>query len=980
MFLENFGYRHAGSQLVTDRVLSRDLFRCQTKRFVRTLLRNDNDTVHIADDEVAVLDCDAVDLDRFRDLGYVETARAVCRSSSDSENGKAHFPQRPHVATTAAHNDSPDTFGETCRAQQFSPESTSLVVSRIDHQHITFDHGIDRLHFEFIRFRRNDVDGDGPGGVDSTADAIGACHRLYVRSENLIPIAQGIQNIRDHGGVEFFKSGNSFGHNSVSYWIFGVTTTTRSCILCHTPMKLSSSIFALLVVASVHADESAIRLISGNGGTVNLGNSVPGRIDLTGDDAFSLLRDESGYIVAAAAESGKGRTVGYSHGSFLKSGEMIDQGSVAAFVKNSIRWASRASQPVIGLHPGIANLQSIFEIDDIETEVFPPQELKKHNASVYCAIGHELTDADVETITKFIENGGGFVTSTTPWAFAKQFPDFGKFPPNMILEKSGFRFLPDGYSGRSKSLVIGTPTSQGSPSTSTSSSGGATALIDAILADRNSEKVEDLLKAKALPSRDVPPFLEKLKELNLSVGPIVPTKEEPIIPGSDPLIDTIVELETHFNETVEPGMMYAIPASTDYPGAVDDDAERVTHTFAIDGKYRGWLEGRNAGGWAAKEMRPTGIYAAPGEVITVDLPAKLAGEGFEVVIGSYGGNLNNRDQWHRYPDWQVARPVTSRKTEASSGLGGLVTIRIPREADYGPIEVTIAGGVRAPLYEHGKTDPEKWKNQIRKYPAPWAELASDRMIIAIPSEYIRSLDDPGAVMEVWNGIIESAAELVSVSREDYRAERIVFDRQTAAGSMHSSYPVAAHTGMNAEMAVDARALKSEGNWGFFHEYGHNHQHNLWALPGTGETTCNLWSVYIYENFIGRNRDDTHRAIRPLDRKQRVNSYFSGGSNFEKDWSVWTALEAYLMIQEEFGWEPFQKAFDEYNRLEPDERPKGQQEINDQWVIRLSRACGKNLRSFWAIWGLPMTEKVERELRDLPVWEAHPVTKFAAPKG
>lgn len=749
--------------------------------------------------------------------------------------------------------------------------------------------------------------------------------------------------------------------------------------------KLLPCLLLLLSIGSpiALADEQARGLIAQKGGVIQLEKSVPGKIDFFDEPAFALLQDEKGNIVAAAAEPGKGRTVGYTHGSFLKPGALIEQESVAAFVTNSVRWAGRASQPVVGLHPGIAGLSNFFDEADIETKSFPPGELANNDVSVYCAIGHELSEADVAALTGFIENGGGFVTSTTPWAFAKKFPDFSQFPPNQILESSGFRFLPDEYAGREKSLAIGGPGSSegndqnaettGAPMKST---GGAMAAIDSLLADPKSVAPAELIKAKGLSTRDIPVFIDKLKELHLSLGPIIPTKDSPLIPGADPLIDAIVEVETHFNENAPAGLMYAIPAAEDYPGTVDENAERVTHTFAMDGTYRGWLEGRNAGGWAAKEMRPTGIYAAPGEVITVTLPARLAGEGFEVVIGSYGGSLKNRDKWHRYPDWQVKRTVSGKETEASSGLGGLVTIRVPREADYESIEVTIAGGVRAPLYEHGKTDLAEWKSEIRNYPAPWAELASDRMIIALPSEYIRKLNNPDEVMEVWNGIIDSAAELVVVNRENYRAERIVFDRQTSAGSMHSSYPVAAHSGRAAEKAVNAGALKSEGDWGFFHEYGHNHQHNLWALPGTGETTCNLWSVYIYEEFIGKDRDNTHNAIRPLDRKQRMNSYFDSGANFENEWSMWVALEPYLMVQEEFGWEPFQKVFDEYNNLDPDDRPKGQQEINDQWVIRLSKACGKNLEPFWSTWALPMTDAVARELSEYPAWEDHPVAKLA----
>jgi hypothetical protein len=83
-----------------------------------------------------------------------------------------------------------------------------------------------------------------------------------------------------------------------------------------------------------------------------------------------------------------------------------------------------------------------------------------------------------------------------------------------------------------------------------------------------------------------------------------------------------------------------------------------------------------------------------------------------------------------------------------------------------------------------------------------------------------------------------------------------------------------------------------------------------------------------------------------------------------------------MVQEKFGWGPFTKVFIEYNELEKEEWPKGQQEINDQWVIRLSKACGMNLKPFWSTWGLPLSNSVSEELKTLPVWEAHPVARFA----
>ncbi len=759
-------------------------------------------------------------------------------------------------------------------------------------------------------------------------------------------------------------------------------------------LALSIALFSLS-----SADDKVRQLIVSEGGQIDFGKSVPGKIDLTEDASFPILQDQKGGIIAAGATSGEGRIVGFTHGSFLKNGSIIEQKGAKNVVLNSIRWTGRSKAPSVGLHPSVSGLSETLEEAGFTVAVFPPGEMRDHKISTYCVIGHEkLQDLDVVRLLEFVNKGGGLVIATTPWAFKKKYDPFAEFPANRLLAAAGMQFLADGYAGRG-TLAVGSTLSSSGIMSGTAGKGkagspltirkiGEEVPIEAAKrliagwksmdSKEISEEIAALQSAEALPEDLMASFLPLLKKLNEAVGPIIPTKENPVVPGESSLADAIIELETHFNEKAPAGVMYAIPAAENYPGAVPEDAERVTHSFTMDGIYRGWLEGRNAAGWAAKEMRPTGIYAPPGEVVAVTLPAKLEGEGFDVVIGSYGGKLKNRDKWHRYTDWQVSRPVIGSKTEVSSGLGGLVTIRIPRDADYEEIEVTIEGGIRAPLYEHGKTDLSKWVSEIRKYPAPWAELASDRMIVAVPSEYIRKVTDPNKVMEIWNGFIDSAAELVQVDRNDYRAERIVFDRQTSAGSMHSSYPVAAHLGKAAEQAVDANALK-EGNWGFFHEYGHNHQHNLWALPGTGETTCNLWSVYLYEEYVGKDRDETHNAIRPLNRKQRVNAYFSEGARFESSWSVWTALETYLMIQEEFGWEPFQKVFDEYNHLERDDRPRGQQEINDQWVIRLSKACGKNLHPFWATWNLPMTDLVEQELKDLPIWDGHPVARWSTPE-
>lgn len=730
---------------------------------------------------------------------------------------------------------------------------------------------------------------------------------------------------------------------------------------------------------SAPAEDSALAQLAAGGGEIDPVDAAPGLIELTGEAAFPLLKDESGKIIAAASVVGTGkeesRIVAFSHGAFLKGKTILSQSAGRDLVLNAIRWASKSDQPEVALHPDLKELAAALEEADLDVELVAPEEISRGTVrSVYVTIAQP--DFDEKAVTALLEcsaRGAGIVVAATPWPFSDRYPNFADFPANRLAGPGGIRLRPNGTADTSKPYAV-RYTDPGAVIEQLAT------LVRDPLPKNTSERAEAAAALRAgtsLRGDSLATFLKGLKALNERLGPIVPTTENPVIPGADPLVDAVMAIETELNRSLPAGRMYALPASSDYPGAVPADAPRIQRKLTLDGNWKGWLSGRGAAAWAAGEMRPTGLYAAPGDVITVTAPETVVGRGFEVVIGSYGGTLANRDKWERYPDLQRSVEIARPETKLSSALGGLVTIRVPRGAAVGPVEILIAGGVEAPLFVAGKSDLRAWRDHFRKAPAPWAELASDRIILALPSRYIRDLDDPDKVLKAWDEIIEKGAELCGgVDRNLYRAERIVFDRQTAAGYMHSSYPVAAPQDGSVVQAVDAEALREAGNWGFFHEYGHNHQHDLWSLPGTGETTCNLWSVYLFEEWVGKPRAEGHDAVRPLDRKQRMNAYFEGGRNFESDWSVWTALETYLQVQEKFGWEPFKKVFAEYNALPESEWPKTQQEKNDQWVIRLSRACGSNLAPFWRTWNVPLSDSVFQELSNLPEWKDHPVAKWA----
>ena len=76
---------------------------------------------------------------------------------------------------------------------------------------------------------------------------------------------------------------------------------------------------------------------------------------------------------------------------------------------------------------------------------------------------------------------------------------------------------------------------------------------------------------------------------------------------------------------------------------------------------------------------------------------------------------------------------------------------------------------------------------------------------------------------------------------------------------------------------------------------------------------------------------------------------------------------YQQLQEAFGWDAFKRVFAEYRDLPKDALPKSDADKRDQWMVRFSRAVGKNLGPFFQYWGVPTSEAARRSIAELPTW-------------
>ncbi len=701
--------------------------------------------------------------------------------------------------------------------------------------------------------------------------------------------------------------------------------------------------------------------------TIESGDALPSATVVWGDYAFPVILDENHLPFVTAALVGDGKVVQVGHESMI-GGAVEGHGDTGQLVRNAVAWVSAVDEPVIGVENDLTTLATFLEGEGYTVSTVGPDQLD--GIDVYCTTTYDEQSEDTFAgLRAWMQAGGGLIAGGHAWWWGYSNDNAAEnYPGNQMLLDAG--------------LVITTATV--SAGTDTVGEGAPSVLLNASRAlppigDHLDDSDPLDLDEQQLAASSVSLAIEHLplhwdyfdQAMALSqTTPVVPTADDPVVPAEQPIESLVVYIDAKLASELPADEVLAHPSGEDFPG-VPEEVTTGSVTVVVDGSYEGRDSHYLYSGAGADVWRSTGAWIPAGELVAVTIPAEAAGQGLELRVGCHGDTLWSAEQWNRFPEITRSYPLAQATTEVASAFGGLAYVTVPAGADVGNIEVTLDGVIAAPWFVRGSTDMDDWTGGIRDEPAPWAELSTDSFVLTVPSDEIRELDDPDTLMELWQQVLDAAADLAAIDHDRVRAERLVTDRQISAGWMHSGYPVMAHL-ESAPDLVDTTNLLDNGDWGAFHELGHNHQWSAWMLPGTTEASVNLWSVYVYEQVLGISRDVAHSALDPDSRVERIDDYLAGGADFYADWNVWTSLETLLQLQEGFGWALFSDLFAEYNELDVSEEPSGDQEIIDQWVERSSLAAGADLGPFYTAWGFPVSQDVLDSVALLPAWQGDPM--------
>lgn len=661
--------------------------------------------------------------------------------------------------------------------------------------------------------------------------------------------------------------------------------------------------------------------------------------------------------VVAAAPLGRGRVVAFGHGGYLDRAT-LDTADTGRLLRNAVAWAAGGrARPRVGV-VGAAGAAGYLRAHGFAVDEVGVGALAGHDAVVVGPWAEP--DADVARLQAFVSAGGGLVAAATGWGWAQLNPDRDlrrDFAGNRLLAPAGIQWANDwlGETDPAGGYAV-----DGPPSTLTAADGALRAALahEAGTAGRSPAELAQISRTLVANAVCAPPgdtlLVPRLRAAVPDV--VVPSREDPVM--ADEVLDRVaVTLQTRDFDALPLEQARAHPAAARFPGAVAPEAARVTRAVTVTASAAGW--------------RSTGLYAPPGEVITVRLPPAAATGRLGLQVGSHSDTLwGVTDGWRRMPDIVRRWPLDAAETRVFSPYGGLVYL-VPSGGPAGgtgaDVRVEIAGAVEAPYFALGETDPAAWRARLQASGAPWAEVAGRSMVVTTPAAHVRGLADPTDVARTWDDVLLHAAILArrAAPGERARPERFVADEQISAGYMHAGYPLMCHLDQAANL-VSAANLR-EGNWGFFHEVGHNHQSPDWTFEGTGEVTVNLFTLFVYEHVSGVPVKDNARGSEAFVREQLAKVDWAA-PDFER-WKAdpFLALAMYVQIQHAFGWEAYLRVFDAYAGLGAAERPRTDDDKRDQWLVRFSRAVGRDLGPFFEAWGVPTSAAARAAVAGLPVW-------------
>ena len=452
----------------------------------------------------------------------------------------------------------------------------------------------------------------------------------------------------------------------------------------------------------------------------------------------------------------------------------------------------------------------------------------------------------------------------------------------------------------------------------------------------------------------------------ISPEEITPTKKAPFVPPAE-------AARGELNDSIkaymakEPGTFGAHASAQDFPGTVTAK-ERVSRTVTYDSNlvHRWDTTAGNAPNLATgpDAWQETGLYAAPGEVLIVKVASIPENRVVKIIVGCHRDSLLKLEKWSRFPLINRTFELKVGDNKIANAFGGQLFIQSSHKDWRKPVKASpstplqFSNAVAMPTYVLGKDSSETWM-KAKQHPAPWVTLVGKQVIPHVQASEVKKLNDPKGLLEWWDKAMALEDDLIGLTR--LAPERVVPDRQISAGFMHSGYPFMCWIDPSQKDSIDLPKLTKEGNWGFFHELGHNHQSKTWTFDGQTEVTCNLFSLYVMEKLVGKPQGRGHPAMEKLD--EMLAKRFAAEPNM----GPFEQLATFVVLIRAHGWAPLRETLRSYASVAT---PKGatKEQLQSIFAERYGKAAKADVSEYFEKMGYHVESAAKAALKGFPAFK------------
>ena len=140
------------------------------------------------------------------------------------------------------------------------------------------------------------------------------------------------------------------------------------------------------------------------------------------------------------------------------------------------------------------------------------------------------------------------------------------------------------------------------------------------------------------------------------------------------------------------------------------------------------------------------------------------------------------------------------------------------------------------------------------------------------------------------------------------------------------------------------------------------QRDEWTFDGSVEITVNLFSMHTFYTMLGQNVTEIEWL---RGQEQQITEYFDSTQSYD----LWkkrcgVGLYTFALLIKHFGWEAlytFLKNYEDDIVNGASTLPKDNQEKIDQWVIRYSNIINYNIKNYFSMFGLPVSDNIDEQL-------------------